>query len=172
MSKHYFGLVKICNAFVGYDQNGRGLCCNKPRCEEAEAGRRLLCLEHWQALQTDRARDASADEKTPQGIGGARPIDRGTEAAEAPGRAMTTRSEAEMRQLFYLTLGDGHNLLAKQVRFHVAKVVGAIADGSAAAEAMHRREIDRLLDQYAREREICSALRQTATDRAKARRVF
>ena len=43
----------VCLALIGYDKNERGIVCGKPRCEEA--GRRALCLEHWQALQRERA---------------------------------------------------------------------------------------------------------------------
>lgn len=43
----------VCNALIGYDKNERGIGCGKPRCEEA--GRRALCLEHWQKLQQERA---------------------------------------------------------------------------------------------------------------------
>src|SRR5215831_16009632 len=39
----------VCHALIGYDKDERGIVCGKPRCEEA--GRRALCLEHWQALQ-------------------------------------------------------------------------------------------------------------------------
>ncbi len=42
----------LCGHIVGYDERGGGIGCNKPRCEEA--GRRRLCLEHWQTLQRDR----------------------------------------------------------------------------------------------------------------------
>ena len=43
----------VCHALIGYDKDERGIVCGKPRCEEA--GRRALCLEHWQALQRERA---------------------------------------------------------------------------------------------------------------------
>ena len=39
----------LCGRVVGYDANGRAIGCKKPRCEEA--GRRRLCLEHWQELK-------------------------------------------------------------------------------------------------------------------------
>ena len=42
----------LCGHIVGHDERGGGICCGKPRCEEA--GRRRLCREHWQALQRDR----------------------------------------------------------------------------------------------------------------------
>lgn len=49
----------LCNQVIGHDKNGRNICCDKPRCDEA--GRRRLCLEHWQeelqrrqAKSTDR----------------------------------------------------------------------------------------------------------------------
>ena len=42
----------VCRALIGYDKDERGITCGKPRCEEA--GRRALCLEHWQALQRER----------------------------------------------------------------------------------------------------------------------
>jgi hypothetical protein len=47
----------VCKALVAYDADGRGICCNKPRCEEA--GRRSLCREHWRALQEKRVRSDS-----------------------------------------------------------------------------------------------------------------
>lgn len=49
-----FERAAVCHAVVGHDQDGRGIGCGKPRCEEA--GRRALCLEHWQELQRERAR--------------------------------------------------------------------------------------------------------------------
>ena len=39
----------VCLALIGYDKDERGITCGKPR-----AGRRALCLEHWQALQRER----------------------------------------------------------------------------------------------------------------------
>jgi hypothetical protein len=41
-----------CNHVIAVDANDRNVCCDKPRCEEA--GRRSLCLEHWQELAAKR----------------------------------------------------------------------------------------------------------------------
>jgi SNF2 family DNA or RNA helicase len=48
----------LCGHIVGHDERGGGIGCNKSRCEEA--GRRRLCLEHWQTLQCERAAKTSS----------------------------------------------------------------------------------------------------------------
>jgi hypothetical protein len=66
---------------------------------------------------------------------------------------MTTRTEAELRELLDQAMRDEHDLLARQIRFPLIKGLTARdADDSAVAKAMHWREVLRLLDQYARER--------------------
>jgi hypothetical protein len=68
-------------------------------------------------------------------------------------RVMTERSEAELRLLLDQATRDEHDLLARQIRFHLIKgLTERDADSSAVAKAMHWREVLRLLDQYARER--------------------
>jgi hypothetical protein len=41
-----------CNLLIGLTPDGRSICCDRPRCEEA--GRRSLCLEHWHAQEVKR----------------------------------------------------------------------------------------------------------------------
>lgn len=65
---------------------------------------------------------------------------------------MSNRSEAELRLLLDEAMRDERNLIARQIRFHVIKVFASRDAETAAGEAMHRREILQLLDQYARER--------------------
>jgi hypothetical protein len=47
-----------CNAYIDIEPDGRPICCDKLRCEEA--GRRSLCLEHWQAQEAKRQRHRTA----------------------------------------------------------------------------------------------------------------
>ena len=57
-----------------------------------------------------------------------------------------------MRELLEQAIRDEHDLLARQIRYHVIKVFTSRNAGTAVGEAMHRRQIEELLDQYARER--------------------
>jgi hypothetical protein len=43
-----------CNAVVGVDARGGNVCCGKPRCEEA--GRRVICLDHWRQYDAEMKR--------------------------------------------------------------------------------------------------------------------
>jgi hypothetical protein len=65
---------------------------------------------------------------------------------------MSTRSEAELRDLLEQAMRDEHDLVAKQIRFHVVQVFASRHADTAVGEARHRHEILQLLDQYARER--------------------
>lgn len=57
----------------------------------------------------------------------------------------------EEAELLDEAMRDEHNLIAKKIRFHMIKVFAQCDAEAVAGEAMHRRKILRLLDQYARE---------------------
>jgi hypothetical protein len=57
----------------------------------------------------------------------------------------------EEAELLDEAMRDEHNLIAKKIRFHMIKVFASRDAETVAGEAMHRRKILQLLDQYALE---------------------